>query len=689
MRRFCRLGALLVVGLILRDASLSRCGPFAVALADEPAVAGETNVGLDQDDAHGATDTQSAGDQPVALEMPAVKALLTTHCADCHGGGADEGGFRIEKLEDVRSLVSDFEDWQIVRRRIHDMEMPPASSEPIPDTDRDALIQWIDQAIRQAACDPSIPRGPAPLRRLTRNEYRNTIRDLLGIHFDASHVLPSEGSGGEGFDNAAEVLLISPLHAEKYLDAAKMALEHAERDERAREHLIAGRRDRGRGRRGGSRDPAAVPEQPGEAEVDDEVRAHRVLLRFAERAYRRPVADEEVAPLVELYKAARQDNATFESACFYAMQGVLISPHFLFRVESPNESEVPVPLTDHELAVRLSYFLWETMPDEPLRRAADAGELSDPEKLRAQVLRMLGDSRLLDASLSFTGQWLGTAELGRTIFPDPELYPWIDDPTRAAMRDQPGYVFAEILRTDASLLELIDARWTFLTTELVRLYKIPRKELEGEIRQHLVRVELPEGSIHGSLLTMSGVMAVASYPKRTSPVLRGVWVLDNLLGSPPPPPPPDIPALDEAKVESGALSMREQFAAHRANPTCATCHDRLDPIGFALENLDMVGRWRDNDAAGPIDASAQLPDGKKIDGVQGLKQHLLEQRDVFVEQLARKLLGYALGRGLVAADLCALDTIVQRVREADYHAHALVLAIVESEPFRTKPRSQL
>lgn len=683
MRRFCRLLGLLIVGLPLLSALASRCELGSAARADEPALA----------DAAGGNTGPSGGDppppEPLPLEMPAVQALLTAHCADCHGDGADEGGFAIENLAELSTLVSDFDTWQVVRQRIHDMEMPPASSEPIPDGDRDALVGWIDQAIRQAACDPSIPRGPAPLRRLTRNEYRNTIRDLLGIHFDASHVLPSEGSGGEGFDNAAEVLLISPLHAEKYLEAAKLALEHAERDERARENLTAGRTDRGRGRRGGSGERSAEPNQPADGDVDETDRAERALRRFAERAYRRPVSDEEVLPLVDLYKAARADGGTFQSACFYAMQGVLISPHFLFRVESPNESDHPVPLTDHELAVRLSYFLWETMPDDQLRRAADAGELSDPEKLRAQVLRMLGDGRLLDASLSFTGQWLGTAELGRTRFPDAELYPWIDDPTRTAMRDQPGYVFAEILRTNASLLELIDARWTFLTTELVRLYKIPRDQLQGEIRQHLVRVELPEGSIRGSLLTMSGVMAVASYPKRTSPVLRGVWVLDNLLGSPPPPPPPDVPALDEEKVESGALSLREQFAAHRANPTCATCHDRLDPIGFALENLDMVGRWRDNDAAGPIDASAQLPNGKVIAGVEGLKQHLLDQRDAFVEQLARKLLGYALGRGLVAADLCALDTIVQRVREADYRAHELVLAIIESEPFRTKPRIQL
>ena len=676
MRRFCRPWALLTIGLIF-PATLPSC--FETASADEPAAIAEAS----------GAGTAAPHPEPVPLEMPAVQSLLATHCADCHGGGADEGGFAVESLAELGTLVSDFDTWQIVRQRIHDMEMPPASSEPIPDGDRDALVQWIDQAIRQAACDPSIPRGPAPLRRLTRNEYRNTIRDLLGIHFDASHVLPSEGSGGEGFDNAAEVLLISPLHAEKYLDAAKMALEHAERDERARQNLTLGRTDRGRGRRGGSADRPQDSSPPAAAEVDDETRAHRALQQFAQRAYRRPVSDEEITPLVQLYKAAREDGGTFESACFYAMQGVLISPHFLFRVESPNETEQPVPLTDHELAVRLSYFLWETMPDDPLRRAADVGELSDPEKLRAQVLRMLGDARLLDASLSFTGQWLGTAELGRTRFPDAELYPWIDDPTRTAMRDQPGYVFAEILRTNASLLELIDADWTFLTTELVRLYQIPRDQLQGEIRQHLVRVQLPEGSIRGSLLTMSGVMAVATYPKRTSPVLRGVWVLDNLLGSPSPPPPPDIPLLDEEQVQSGALSLREQFAAHRANPTCATCHDRLDPIGFALENLDMVGRWRDNDPAGPIDASAQLPNGKVIDGVEGLKQHLLDQRDVFVEQLARKLLGYALGRGLVAADLCALDTIVQRVRDADYRAHELVLAIIESEPFRTKPRMQL
>lgn len=615
--------------------------------------------------------------RPVAvLDRPQVQLLLSQYCGDCHGDGADEGGFAIEAVQPAGSLVSDFNLWLDVRGRIHNREMPPASSEPIPSDQREAVISWIDSAIREAACDPSIARAPAPLRRLTRNEYRNTIRDLLGIPIDASNTLPSEGAGGEGFDNAAEVLLMSPLHAEKYLEAAKMALDYAERDNRARAALLLERQGRGRG------GEAAAESAEQES---DEARARRVLQRFAQRAYRRPVESHEIDPLITLYSTARQQGDTFASACFYAMQAVLISPHFLFRVEAPAASEVPEPLSDHELAVRLSYFLWESLPDEPLRKAADDGKLSDPEVLRAQVLRMLGDGRLLDAALSFTGQWLGTAELGRTVFPDRELYPWIDDPTRAAMRDQPGYVFAEILRTDAPLLELLDARWTFLTTELVRVYNLPRNELKENIRQHLIRVELPEGSVHGSLLAMAGVMAVASYPKRTSPVLRGAWVLDNLLGSPSPPPPPDIPELDAAGAEASNLTLRQQLEAHRANPACATCHDRLDPIGFALENLDMIGRWREQDAGGPIDASGALPDGTKIEGVEGLKQYLVQhQRDVFVEQLARKLLGYALGRGLVAADLCALDTIVQRVREADYRAQALVIAIVESEPFRTK-----
>lgn len=625
-----------------------------------------------------------------SLDLSAVRELFATHCADCHGHGADEGGFRVESLQEAQSLVGDFDLWQVVRRRIHDLQMPPASAEPIPEADRDALVLWIDHAVRSAACDPAIERGPSPLRRLSRAEYRNTLRDLLAIHVDAAQGLPSEGSGGEGFDNAAEVLLMSPLHAEKYLEAAKIALQYAERDDRARESLMSQRPEPRRGRKGKSADrdsESQTQQQPDQlADADD---ARRVLRRFAERAYRRPLQDDELAALVALYSAARQEGGTFQSACFYAMQGVLISPHFLFRVETPSESSEPEPLSDHELAVRLSYFLWETMPDEALRQAADAGQLRDPEKLRGQVVRMLQDARLRDMSLSFTGQWLGTGEIGRTVFPDPKLYPWIDDPTRAAMRDQPGYVFEEILRTNASLLELIDARWTFLTSDLVRLYQIPRDELEQkEIRQHLVRVDLPQGSVRGSLLGMSGVMAAASYPTRTSPVLRGVWVLNNLLGTPPPPAPPDVPELDEEQLAAGTKTLREQLEAHRANPACASCHDRLDPIGFALENLDMVGRWRDRDAGGPIDATAVLPDGTQIESVEGLKQHLLEQRDVLLEHLARKLLGYALGRGLVAADLCALDTIVQRVRQADYHAHALVLAIVESEPFRTKPRMQ-
>jgi mono/diheme cytochrome c family protein len=610
--------------------------------------------------------------EPAAFDFASARLAMEQNCADCHGTEEGEGGFSLTKVADETSLGREHETWSRVRQRLADRSMPPPDAEPLEIEMRVRLVDWVRTAMRQAILEQGERAGPPMFRRMAAHEYSNTIRDLLGIHFNAGNELPQDVAGGEGFNNSAETLIISPIHAEKYVEAATEALDYAARDSRARERLFKDR--------------------PSET-VSETDAARANLLRLANRAFRRPVSAEEAEPYVKLYEDARADGLSFEQASFYAMRGILIAPQFLFLSEAaPDEVNVSQPLTDHELATRLSFFLWASMPDRELREAADEGKLSDPEELRRQTLRMLTDkgTHLNDSLVQFVGQWLGTADWGHAKSPDPELHDWVRDHHTSAMRNQPVYMFESMLQKNDSLLDLIDSDWTFLNEELLRVYKIDRKEIEARrFAQHLVRVGLPEKyEYRGGLLGAGATMGVSAYPRRSSPVLRGVWVLDKFLGVELPPPPPDVPKLDESAAAATAHTLRERLEQHRADPACATCHDRIDPIGFALENFDEIGRWRTSDAGGEIDSVAVLADGTKIDGLQGLKTYLLENKEQFVRHLTEKMLGYALARGLVPHDACTVEKIVQRLEQSDYRAQELVLGIVASEPFLKKRVSE-
>lgn len=602
-----------------------------------------------------------------ALDFTKASESLRKSCGECHSDETAEGGFKLSRLGDEATLKLEFEQWHKVRQRVLDRSMPPMDAEPLADDVRDAVTAWIEAASLEAICQDGPQAGPPLLRRLAKHEYSNSIRDLLNIHFDAGQGLPDDVAGGEGFANAAETLIISPIHAEKFLDAATDALDYAARDARARERLL--------------------PARPGE-NTSEEDAARQNLRRLADRAFRRPAADDEVEQYVVLFRDARAEELAFDDAVLYAMRGVLISPEFLFISESlPTEPGVAVPLTDHELATRLSYFLWASTPDEELRKAADEGKLSNDDELKRQVERMLTarGTHLLDSMEQFVGNWLGTADVGRTRQIDRERHDWIEEPHVAALRDQPVYAMESILDKNESLLLLIDAPWTFLNDELARVYRIRKDKLEDKFVQNLVRVNLPEEyRIRGGVLGMGGPMVVSSYPRRSSPVLRGAWVLEKLLGVELPPPPPDVPKLDESEEVAQATTLRERFELHRRNPACASCHDRIDPIGFALENFDEVGRWRTKDDGGKIDSVANLADGTEINGVEGLKKYVLDNKSTFIRVVTRKMLGYALGRSLRPADLCTIESIVHRLEQNEYRSHELILGIVQSEPFRQK-----
>lgn len=608
-----------------------------------------------------------AADSPQPYDFAAATLTLQQSCGECHAGGAREGGFALDEFTAESSLKDMFPRWQKVRQRIAERSMPPADAEPISDAARQALTDWIESASIAAICADGPQAGPPLLRRLARYEYSNTIRDLLNVHFDAGEGLPEDAAGGEGFANAAETLTISPIHAEKYLQAATEALDYVARDEGARRRIL----------------PIAAS-----ADVSEREAARQNLARFAPRAFRRPLEPGEVERYLVIYESARAEGLSFDDAVLYAMRGILISPSFLFLAESnPAEVNVAQPLPDHELAVRLSYFLWASTPDGELRKAADAGKLNTDEELTAQVQRMISakGTHLQDSMEQFMGNWLGTADLGRAKQLDRERFPWLTDPYVADLRNQPVLVMESILQNNDPLLDLIDAKWTFLNDELTRVYRIKKDKIKEDFAQRLVRVNLPdEYQDRGGLLGMGGVLAVSSYPRRSSPVLRGAWVLEKLLGRELPPPPPNVPALDDAQAASKVATLRDRLLQHRADAACATCHNHIDPIGFALENFDELGRWRDKDAGGPIDAIATLPTGEQLAGPAGLKAYVMSQKDTFVRVLTRKMLAYALGRGLLPSDLCTVELIVQRVREHEYRSQELVLGIVLSEPFRQK-----
>jgi hypothetical protein len=337
---------------------------------------------------------------------------------------------------------------------------------------------------------------------------------------------------------------------------------------------------------------------------------------------------------------------------------------------------------DYGLASRLSYFLWGTMPDELLFDLAEAGRLRDPDVLKAQVGRMLRSPKSLAFTDRFVGQWLRTRDLGGQKTLDPTLFPAFaqDDELRSDMRYQPVLFFRELLTKNLPLLNLIDSKFTFTTRRLNKFYGLGVK-LRRETPEMLHPAQLPEGSDRGGVLGMPAVLAVSSYPNRTSPVLRGAWVLDALLGTPPPPPPANVPKLEEAEA-AHPKSVRERLTQHRENPLCASCHNRIDPLGFALENYDPLGQWRTEDSGRPIDATGELTDGTQFEGPNELKRVLLERKELFIRNLTNKMLGYALGRGLTLKDSCTVDGIVAKLQADGYHAQTLIEAVVFSMPFQ-------
>ncbi len=580
-----------------------------------------------------------------------VRPLLQKHCLRCHGGEKPKGDVDLKKFGDEESLRGDRDLWGRVVEALIERTMPPPGNRAGPNEDDRQRAAASIRAILDAS-DGALDPGPALVQRLTRRQYNDTIRDLLGVNSHPADAFPADGGGGAGFDNNASTLFLPPILMEKYLAAAADVLAKAEPS-----RFIVARPD---------------------GALTAEEAARRSIAAFARAAFRRPVEAGEVERLMRLFRRASARGDRFEDAVRLSLRAVLVSPGFLYLLERDRtDVQGSYRVSDHELACRLSYFLWSSMPDAKLAALADSGRLHEPGILELQVRRMLADPKSRAMAEDFAGQWLRVGSLADLAEPDKRLFPEYTPELRDAMVEEAVAYFQAILREDRPVLELLDSHYTFLNDRLARHYGI-----EGVAGPEFRRVELNDRR-RGGVLGMAAMLTLTSYPRRTSPVLRGKWVLEELLGTPPPPPPAMVKSLPTDDRIRNGLTFRQRLEMHRKRADCATCHSRLDPLGFGLENFDVLGRWRDQVQQKPVDASGKLTTGEEFVGPAALKTILVEtKRELFVRNLVERMLAYALRRGVEYYDAPAVRQIMAELEAKDYRGAALVTAVVESFPFQ-------
>ncbi|MBI3470934.1 MAG: DUF1592 domain-containing protein [Candidatus Solibacter usitatus] len=735
--------------------------------------------------------------QPGSAEFEkTVQPVLAKTCAPCHNDRIASGGLNLSPFSKHGSIAGQREAWERILQKLRTGEMPPKGIPRPPDGQIEALMKFVqgefEVADRKVKPDP----GRVTARRLNRNEYANTVRDLLGVEFRAEKDFPTDDSG-HGFDNIGDVLTISPVLMEKYISAAEriaartvgadpLPAKPLEAQYHAKDKTIrrlnlstieATHRIEWDGdylvRIGlpGERAPDGQPvtlgfwmdgkllhTMPVETKpsklvyfnpyseeqirlylpegdhtfragfIDDafvkglsEKEAYsdkknkflnmiafvgpfpakeeklsrkkilicdpgsgpacvdKIVSTLARRAYRRPVTRAEVASLKKFVGLAKAEGQSVEQGIQLAIQAMLVSPHFLFRIERDPDPTDPTKvhrISEIELASRLSYFLWSSMPDEELLGKAESGKLRSPGVLEGQVKRLLADERSGALAANFAGQWLETRNLD-SVKPDPQKFPEWGPDLRDAMKSETRMFFEALLREDRPLSEFLDARFTFLNDRLARHYGI-----EGVNGPEFRRVDLATDQ-RGGILSHASVLTVSSYPTRTSPAIRGKYVLQNILGAPPPAPPADVPPLDEEAV-GNAGSLRQQFEKHRSNAVCGSCHNRMDVLGFGLENYDAIGRWRTMDGKFPIDVSGTFPNGKSFSHPAQMRSLLKDDLPDFARCLTEKMLTYSLGRGLERYDRKTVDDIDRKVAAAGYRFQSLIYEIVRSLPFQAR-----
>lgn len=610
-----------------------------------------------------------AGEAAGAAFAKDIKPLLEAHCIACHGPTKRKAGVDLSLATDEAAVQRDHATWKKVADQLASREMPPEDAKSQPsESERQRLMAWIKTSLAAGSAALAKDPGPSPVRRLSRDEYARTVRDLLGIELDVVEAVGLPADDERGYATYAGTLTMPPLLFEKFYGAADRALE-------ALVEPAAGASPEAR--RGWE---TVFLAKAGAAPPAGKEGARAIIQAFARRAYRRPVAPDELSRLLKAYDAASQTRG-FVPAVKLVLKAILVSPNFLYRVEQdrgPRGNAEGYPLNDHELAVRLSYLLWSTMPDAELAGLADRGKLREPATLAAQVKRLLADPRARALTDGFFASWLQIAHLERAR-PSQQDFPAFTPELRRAMYDETTRFVDELRLGDGRLTDLLDSDYTFLNEDLARHYGIG-----GVAGKELRRVALKPEHRRGGVIGMGSVLAMTSHTNRTSPTLRGKWVLEVLLGTPPPPPPADVKPIDEAAAKQGGAaprSFRDQLAAHVTDPACASCHRKMDPLGFALDSYDAVGAWREGTKEHPLDTSGRLPSGESFTGVADLKKVLAGKRERFVRTLVEQFLLYALGRDLVAADERTVQAVVDRLGREDFRFSALIDGVVTSYPF--------
>ncbi len=567
--------------------------------------------------------------------------LVQHHCGECHRGADADGHFDVEAIFAPSATDTERQRAALALARIRSRTMPPVDA----DAERPDAAARAALSIAFADVLPADPEArTVTMRRLSRVEYANTIRDLCGVAFAAADLLP-EDPRAYGTDNVGDVMTTSPLVFEKYFDAAGVV---------ATAMLAA---------------PTACAQAFRDADP-----VTTTLAPFLARAFRRPVTASEVQERADLFASLLASGTTVATARAAVLRSILAAPQFLFRVELGATAD-PTALTPHELATRLAYLTTASMPDAELTALADADALAAPECLRAQAVRLAAAAAARPLAEGFAAQWLRFADV-LTASADFRRYPEIwNHRLRPALFEEAVQFFAAMVRDDASVLTLLDADHTYLDETLSKLYGI------GDVHgNEFVRVTLPDRR-RGGILGMGAMLMVTSYPLRTSPVRRGRWILEQLLDEPPPPPPANAGVLPADDQQDDGFSLRARLERHRREPSCANCHAQMDPLGFALENWDVLGRWRNEVHGQPIDCKAELPDGTQLDGPIALKDALLARRHDFVRAMVKQLLIRAIGRPLVAADERELLRIVDDVIAHEYRFSAVLGAVVTSPLF--------
>ncbi|MFM7036117.1 MAG: DUF1592 domain-containing protein [Planctomycetaceae bacterium] len=605
-----------------------------------------------------------------------VRPLLQNRCGGCHSTGFDPDAFTVARLQQHPAAANSASAWERAFSQITTGQMPPPGHPPLAEYDRRILVRWWKTRPPSAFCE-QIPTeqnqqhypGYVRTRRLTRLEYRNAIRDLLGVQLRPEELPPADASGGEGFDTVGDVLFTSPGHLDSWMSSTAAAVRRALQQDLA-EQAPENRRLLS------VFAPQPPPETP--AAADPEL-IRSLLTKTASQAWRRSPAAEEITQLLALYTTAAESAPSTLEAVVLPLQAILLSPHFLFIVEpKPADGSEIARLTANELATRLALLLWSSIPDAQLRQSADSGKLLQPSELRAQMLRMLDDPRSMALGEAFGVQWLGLDEAAERK-PDPQLFPEYSPELAADFRQEAIRTIAAVFRENRSLSELLAADSVWVNQRLADFYGLAKPPAKSSDDWHRVSTA---GSSRGGTAGMAAVLTATSYARRTSPVLRGKWLLQNLLGTAVEPPPPGIPALENADVGNQPATMRARLEAHRRDPDCAACHEVMDPLGFSLEHFDAIGRWRTHDNGLPVDASGRLPDGTDVNGPQGLKQALLARENEFLRHFTRRFLGYALGRSLTTIDDCIVERCLERLRDSDNRAHSLLEEVILSYPFQ-------